>query len=162
MQGEKNILIIKRFNGEERYKVKSASWNFYLDNNLKTFCVYLKSDESLEIGEDTGSFFSSLNWELNYIDSKLKEEDLVKGFYAEIPEAYDEKKEGWITNFYYSSHEGTDKNSIKIIDRFEDKLLLELSGEVIDPNYYDGSKPNAVLLVQTWFDKKEGTKRSMN
>ena len=162
MQSEKDVLIIKRFNGVERYKIKSASWYFYIDNGLKTFCVYLRSDKAIQTQEDTGSFFYALNWELNYIDDNLKEEDLIPGFSVDIPEAYDEEKEGWITNFYYSSHEGTDNNSLKIIERTGDKLLLELSGEVIDPNYYDGSKPNAILLAQAWFDKNEKTKRSMS
>lgn len=156
------ILFMKRFNGIEQYQVKETFWNLYNDAGMITLCLSLSSDKAIEQEEDTASFFGLLSWELNLIDEKLADNKLQAGFSAVIPEAYDESKEGWITNFYYSSHEGSDNNKIEILDRKDDQLLLKLTGEIMDVNYYDNSKPKSQLLLEAWFEHDEKTMRSMS
>jgi len=159
---ELGVLAMQRFNGIEKYKLNSATWNLYRDEGKMTLCLRIDSNEAIEPAEDTASFFRSLNWELNLVDEKLTDGDLVSGFSATIPEAYDESKDGWITNFYYASHEGSENNRIEILEREGDKLLIKLEGEINDVNYYDGSKPNSQLVVQAWFDRNKTTMRSLN
>ena len=152
---------MKRFNGVEKYEIKSATWNIYRDEDKINMCLLVESDQAISQAEDTESIFQMLHWELNLVEKKLDEEQLQTGFKAKIPEAYDESRNGWITNFYFCEHEGSENNTIHIIETDKDKLLIRITGEITDVNYYDGSKDNSLLLVETWFTKNNSTMRSM-
>ena len=156
------ILLMKRFNGDEKYRIQAATWNLYNDNEKMNLCLLIESDEAIAQSEDTASYFQMLNWELNLVEKSLEDSQLQSGFTANIPEAYDEDGDGWITNFYFVEHQGSENNKIEIIERQGDQLLIRVSGEIPDVNFYDGSKPHATLLVETWFTKDENTRRSMN
>jgi len=103
-----------------------------------------------------------LSWELNLVEDVIEDKEIEAGFTAQIPEAYDESRNGWITNFYFAEHEGSENNHISILDRCGDELFVKITGEIIDVNYYDGSKPNSKIAVRTWFKVDENTMRSMN
>ena len=55
---------------------------------------------------------------------------------------------------YYCEHYPTEKNRVEVIDRDGDRLLLKISGECCDVNYYDGSKGNDELEITLWVDKE--------
>jgi hypothetical protein len=42
------------------------------------------------------------------------------------------------------------------------RVRLRLTGETIDVNYYDGSKPATKLSVDVWFDHNRDRGRSMS
>jgi len=67
-----------------------------------------------------------------------------------------------VTNFYYCSHEQTDDNVVEVLAVEGSRVLARLTGQTIDVNYYDGSKPPTLLSVQAWFAHDPGTKRSMS
>jgi len=156
-----NELLMKRFNGDEKYKIKTATWNLYKDNGLMNLCFLVESEEAIAQSEDTASFFQLLNWELNLVGKTIEENHLKGGFAAKIPEAYNEELDGWLTNFYFAEHEGSENNCIEILDRRYDELLIRITGEINDVNYYDGSKPRSKVVVQAWFKKNENTLKSV-
>jgi hypothetical protein len=161
---ENPLLILDRFNGTEGYPIELAQWNLYRDdtNGLMNLWIYLKMGKGIFQQEDTKSLGSEPNWELNYVDADLTAELLQAGFSCEIPECYDESKDGWVTNFYFCAHEGTDRNAIKIIEAKNERIRFQICGETIDVNYYDGSKPAAKLSVDVWFERHRDGKRSMS
>lgn len=120
--------------------------------------VSLECDKAIKQFEDTEYTNTIPNWELNLVESEI---ELAEGFEANIPNGYDDGRGGWVTNFYAGSHDGSDKNTIKVIKRDGDRLLLRLTGEIVDPNFYGNSKPRSKLLVETWFTKNDEGKRSM-
>lgn len=79
-----------------------------------------------------------------------------------VPKGYDETLGGYVTNFYYCSHEGSDSNQVEILAVEDDRLLIRLRGETMDVNYYDGSKPATVISAETWFFHNAETMRSMD
>jgi len=157
-----NILYVTRFNGTEEYEISKSTWNIYEDDGKINLCIYLDSKKAIKQNEDLVDGFQGLNWELNLVKKILKDKELIKGFKAKIPEGYDEKCDGWITNFYYFEHDGSDKNTIEIVQRKGEKLLIKLTGEIVDVNFYDDSKPKSKLTALAWFSKDSETTRSMS
>jgi hypothetical protein len=49
-----------------------------------------------------------------------------------------------------------------VIERFGDKLLIRVSGEIIDVNHAMDTVPRSKLLIQTWFEKDTDGERTMN
>jgi hypothetical protein len=162
---EHRILVLERFNGFESYPIELAEWNLYKDekNGMMNLWICLSAGAGTIQHEDTEYLNGKPNWELNLVEPNLSEESIRSGFTATIPECYDESRDGWITVFYFCSHEGTDKNTIEIIevDVDGDRVRFRIGGETIDVNYYDGSKPPTKLTVDGWFQRNRDGKRSM-
>ncbi len=110
-------LHMERFCGPEVYEVVDAGWNLYPDEDdgVITLCISLQCGEAIKQCDDTEYIGGSPYWELNLVDNSLTEARLAPGFRAEIPKGYDESRGGWITNFYFSEHAGSDKNTIEIL-----------------------------------------------
>ncbi len=159
---KESILYVARFNGVEEYELSKATWNLYEDDGKMNLCIFLDSEKALKQNEDLSDGFQGLNWELNLVKKSLKDQELIKGFKAKIPEGFDEKSDSWITNFYYFEHDGSDKNTIEIVEREGEKLLINLTGEIVDVNFYDDSKPKSKLSTLAWFKKNPETIRSMS
>ena len=157
-----NRFLVKRFSGPELFKVTKAHWNLYEDEGRNNLTLYLECDGGVALTEEISYCSEYCNWELNLWESNLSEEQLVPGFKAKIPSGYDESKDGWITNFYFTEHDGSDNNEIEIIKKENERLLIKITGEITDLNFYDGSKPNSKLCVQTWFTKSSEVARSIS
>ena len=56
------------------------------------------------------------------------------------------------TNSGYSEDQKTINNTIEIIAVKNDRLQLLLTGEGVDINDYDNSKPPFKIIVETWFE----------
>ncbi|WP_395746142.1 hypothetical protein [Prosthecobacter sp.] len=157
-------LILERFCGREVHPVVRATWNLYRDEDMErmTLCINLKAGTGTTLHEDTQELHAKPSWEINLVEPGLVEAMLVSGAEWAVPEGYDESRGGYVTNFYYCSHEPSDDNHIHILAVDGDRLLLSLSGETIDVNFYDGSKAPTKLFVKTWFSRDDDTCRSMS
>lgn len=156
-------LHMQRFKGLEIYEIESARWNLYQDQNPAAInlCICVDCSKAIQQFEDTEYVGGAPAWELNLVEPVLDETSLVTGFSADIPQSFDDSRGGWITHFYFSRYEGSEKNRIEILARDGDRLLLRLTGEIIDVNHYDDSKPRSQVTVQTWFVRDAKTQRSM-
>ena len=148
----------------KKYEVKTANWNLYTDeeDGVRNLWLKIKLGDSITQSEDTRFYSGVAHWELNLVEKQLEDGALDSGFRAEIPVGYDESRGGWITNFYFVSHEGSDKNVIDVIERAGDKLLIRVSGEIIDVNHAMDTVPRSKLLIETWFEKDADGERTMN
>lgn len=158
-----DTLHMQRFKGLESYQIESAKWNLYRDEDPQgmNLCLRVECSKAIKQFEDTAYVGGKPDWELNLVQPVLEDSSLHTGFKAEIPASYDESRGGWITNFYFTSHEGSEKNQVEVLSRDGDRLLIRLTGEIVDVNHYDDSKPRSKVSVTTWFSKDEKTKRSM-
>jgi len=161
---ERPELHMERFNGLEIYEIEEARWNLYHDEEDGKMNLWLSvaCGEAIKQFDDTEEIGGEPQWELNLVEPKLTEAALVPGFRAAIPDGHDESRGGCVTNFYFAEHDGSDKNTIDIIKTEGSKLLIRLTGEIVDVNYYDDSKSRSKLLVETWFDRDPDGRRSMS
>ena len=157
-------LILDRFCGREIHTITSATWNLYRDDELErmTLCIHLEAGPGSTLHEDTKELDAEPWWELNLVEEDLSEASLAAGSQWTLPDGYDESRGGSLTNFYYCSHEPSDDNHIEILAVDGDRLLLRLSGETIDVNFYDGSKDTTKIHTETWFTRDPKTFRSMS
>jgi hypothetical protein len=154
---EQSLLKLLRFCGEELYPINKATWHIYKneEDNINELWLDIEVGVGIALHEDTEYIKAKPHWELTYKDENLDENNLQVGFKAEIPSGYDEEVDDNVTNFYYCEHEPTDNNTIEILAVDKNKLLIRVTGECTDVNFYDGSKPNNRLFVETWFEHNE-------
>lgn len=158
-----NMLIIDRFCGRELYPIVQARWNLKYSSSLEMmdFCISIYAGIGTQLSEDTVGHRVKPSWEVNVIESTLTQESLVAGAIFEVPEGYDESKDGHITQFYYFSYNTSDANRVEILAVDGNRLHLRVNGEMEDFNYYDGSKPPNKIYAEMWFDKDAEIGRSM-
>lgn len=160
---EQPLLVLQRFCGRETYPIVSATWNIFHDEGLdmRTLCIQLRAGAGIELQEDTRVLRAEPSWELNYVSNELNESSVKSGAKFSVPQGYDEALGGYVTNFYYCSHEATDDNLIEILAVEGSTLLVRLTGRTTDVNFYDGSRPPTRLSVELRLIRNEETQRSM-
>lgn len=160
---EQALLVLQRFCGRETYPVVRGTWNIFHDEGLDvpTLCIQLNAGPGVELQEDTKDLRAEPAWEINYVSSTLKESSVEPGAKFSVPLGYDEALGGYVSNFYYCSHEATDENLIEILAVEGSTLLVRLSGRTTDVNFYDGSRPPTRLSVEVRLTRDANTQRSM-
>lgn len=161
MENKRDVLRLIRFNGEEQYPIIRATWSIYYDDELKKndLCILAEAGEGIVLNEDTKGSNVSPCWKLNYIADGFDKDSLKPGFSVTIPEGYVEAKSGYITSFYYYEDQETNNNTIEIIAVENDRLKLRVTGEGVDINDYDNSKPPCKIIIETWFQYDDETTR---
>jgi hypothetical protein len=147
-----NLLKLVRFCGDEYFPIIKATWFINKCDEFDELWFEIEAMEGTVLCEDTKQLNGKPNWQLTCVIKKLDRNDLKTGFMVEIPNGYDEKIDDTITNFYYCEHQQTDNNLIEILETDGEKLYARITGETMDVNYYDGSKPNNKIIVETWFE----------
>jgi hypothetical protein len=149
---QKNSLKLIRFCGDEYFPIIRATWFINKGNEFDELWFEIETTEGTILSEDTKKLNAKPHWQLTYITKKLDRNNLRIGFKAEISNGYNEEIDDTITNFYYCEHQQTDNNLIEILKTDGEKLYVRITGETMDVNYYDGSKPNNKIIVETWFE----------
>ena len=139
-----NTLVLKRFCGEEYYPIDSAGWSIW---NSTVLCVEMWFQEGRNLHEDTEYLAQEPGWELYFSIPSMNGDDVKPGLVLEKKDISDG------THFYYCEHQPTLNNHLEVLDRDGDRLLLRITGECCDVNYYDGSKGNNVLEITAWMEK---------
>ncbi|MFT3880883.1 MAG: hypothetical protein QM703_14625 [Gemmatales bacterium] len=161
---ETPVLFLDRFCGREVYPIIRASWNLYQSEQLglSNLCLLIDAGYGTVLHEDSETLAAKPQWEVNCIQSSLDLSSLTPGAHFTVPDGYNESQGGYVTNLYYCEHEVSDNHKIEIVKREGDQLLIRMTGETIDINFYDGSKPPTILSVETWFKHDPMTMRSMS
>ena len=156
-------LILDRFCGREKHPVAKATWNLYPNEKLgmMNLCLLVEAGRGTLLHDDTEALDAEPWWEVDVLETHLSASSLVPGAKFSVPSGFDETRGGYITNFYYCEHESTDNNAVEILAVEDTRLLIRITGETIDVNFYDGSKSPTKLFIETWFNRDPGTMRSM-
>jgi hypothetical protein len=157
------LLVLDRFCGRETHPITEGRWNLYHDDelDLPTLCIRLRAGPGRGLHEDTQTLHAQPHWELNVVQAGLVPATLQAGATFTIPDGCDDDQGGYVTNFYYCSHESSEANRIEILARHGDTLRVRLRGETVDVNYYDGSRPPTVLSAELDLTHDPQTRRSM-
>lgn len=157
------VLLIGRFCGPEEYPVVSATWNVHHDINsgMPNLVFFIETERGTILNDDTQALDGKPHWQINCVNAINEVEDIVVGLVVNEPDGYDEDRGGHLTNFYYCQHVTSEKNQIQIIAIEGERIFARVTGEVIDVNYYDDSKPRSTLFVETWFERSQDTLRSV-
>jgi len=162
---EDATLFLDRFCGREEYPVEAAMWSLYRDEfdyeEVSNLCLRVRAGAGTILHEDTQTLNGRPHWEVNLVQTRLEREALVDGAVFEVPEGYDESLDGHLTNFYYCEHEGSERNRIEVLAADGDRLRIRLTGETVDVNFGDGSKPPTRLSVECWFEHNASGRRSI-
>jgi len=95
---------------------------------------------------DTKALNAQPHWKFGAEQAGLTDNMLKQSFFSALPDAFD------ATDFYHTSHQSSQKNTVEILDWDEKgRLLIRLCGKIDDVNYYDGSKPKSKLQLPAWF-----------
>lgn len=147
MSGDRtDTLILKRFCGEEYYPLETAAWSVYSNT---TFCVEMQFAEGTNLHEDTAELDEMPGWELYFNIPPMTEEDIRPGMSLEDKDCREDE-----THFYYCEHLPTANSHLEVLDRKDDRILVRITAECCDVNYYDGSKGNNGLEITAWIDKE--------
>ena len=147
----KNSFKLIRFNGTEEYSFKNGTIEFYEKDNKKYLGFRIKTDKCLSFLLDTKE-----QKQLPKYSVEIEVEDygkLVSGAEFELENSYNDKTEKYYSNLYYFEHQEVNKNKIRILDAKEGGYLVRITGETIDINHYDGSKPFAKIEIIGYFEK---------
>ena len=160
-------LFLDRFCGREEYPVEAATWCLYRDDGfddeeVSNLCLCVRASAGTKLHEDTETLGARPRWEVNLVQAHLERDDLAPGAVFEIPEGYDESRDGHLTNFYYCEHEGSERNRIEVLAADDDRLRIRLTGGTVDVNFGDGSKPATSLSVECWFEHDAASRRSIS
>ena len=130
-------LVLKRFCGEEYYLVDSSSYSIK-DNKL---LITVNFREGTNLHEDTKELMEEPSLSLSFDLSN----SLEKGIVLNNPDNND-------TYFYYCEYIDLSNIRLEILDIKNNQILIKLSAECTDINYYDGSKGNDSLTLTAWID----------
>jgi hypothetical protein len=145
-------LILRRFNGTETYDIISAAMLLYTAE--RGFCLNLEIECDLQgtkTTTDTVDFPAAPNIEVSIYREQFDTSDLV-GQTFKVPSTYDDEFGDYVSRFYYYEHEGIDNNVIEFLAREQDgRYHVHWTGTAMDPNFYDGSKPDTVVEIDARF-----------
>ncbi len=143
--------VLHRFNGDEIYRLKSAAIQLaqYEGRPRLTFAVETE-EEAIQTSPDTADFPTTPNAEASVILDHFDKEHLV-GRQFLVPTGYDEKFGDYVAMLYYYEHDDLNNNVIEVLDRDGDSFHVRWTATATDVNYYDGSKPDAKIVIEGLF-----------
>lgn len=131
-----NTLIIRRFCGKEYYPLQNGTWS--IDNGK--FSVEMNFGPGTNLHEDTADLDEEPSWNLYFDITRITNESIESGL---VLNGANEDE----TYIYYGECTPTFKNYLEILEKTDDSILVKVTGECCDVNYYDGSKGNNTLEI---------------
>ncbi len=160
-QAMPNEIILDRHCGRETFPITSATWNVAVDDELgePALCVRVEAASGPTINPYDADevFHAQPHWEITVRAPGLGDAPPTQGQRFELASGCDDETDGYVTNFYYFSHEQSDANVIEVLEVDGRRLRLRLAGQ-----RYDSSAKNTPinLRVETWFEHDPQTERS--
>ena len=149
-------IVLKRFNGDEVWQITDASFSIApAENSDKSVLNFWAQSEH-------GSLLSK-PLEDTYVDGGvtieidlkvLPSDDKLVGKIWTLPESKEET-EDYYSNFYCYEHEFLSAGTFKVLSEKEGYFQVELRATCTDPNYYDGSKPETTIVIESWIKKQD-------
>lgn len=144
-------LTLHRYNGDEVYKIEIAVISIEEINGRTYLSLEIETNGRVEKSlPDTAGLQAKPSAQITIPVEELEESNLV-GKNFSLLNSYNEVTNDYLATIYYVEHEPLESNEIEIVSRKKDKWLVKWSGLTKDVNYYDGSKPNTRVEIESWF-----------
>lgn len=144
-------LTLHRFNGDEAFSVSEATILYFCDEQGATVQFEVKTEaEPVKTLPDTRDLRGHAHGIWQFSLPSFNPGEIVGKIFS-IPQGYDETSEEYLALFYYVDHQPIDSNEIRILGRDGDLFRVQITGQVPDINYYDGSKPPTTVVIDASF-----------
>ncbi len=143
--------VLHRFNGDEIYRLKSATIQLaqYEGRPRLTFAVETE-EGAIQTSPDTADFPTTPNAEASVILDHFDKEHLV-GRQFLVPTGYVEQFGDYVAMLYYYEHDDLNNNVIEVVGRDGDLFHVHWTATATDVNYYDGSKLDTEIVIAGMF-----------
>lgn len=166
---EIGVVYVKRFNGNETYRIDSAIWQllgyqpsfqamvreeYAKKNEILNFLVrpenhqkrlfFRFSCQPLQQQDDTENRINDWSVEISYLSENLSYLKLVQGF--KLIQTLDNEND-FETNMYFGDHQEATANKIEILDRQDTTLKVKLKFATEDFNGYYDPKQEVELIA---------------
>jgi hypothetical protein len=147
-------LTLHRYNGDEIFEINKAVIQIVKNNGKSWLVIEISSDGTIVKGlPDTVNLGAMPSAQIAIPVEESEIENLVGKKFL-LPNAYDEEIADYLSTIYYVEHEPLEGNEIEFISKKKNKFLLKWLGQTKDVNYYDGSKPNTRVEIESWVTRE--------
>ena len=149
-----NTLRLERFCGREVYGVEAAEVFLNLPDEDEEGIVLnleFRCGKAIETTTPEAERDADLQpiIEVNVPIPSLAADELV-GTTIRIQKSQNEERGTW-NRIYTFEHVDLRNISVSFVELSENTCRVSLTGRTQDPNYYDGSKPETIVKLQSWF-----------
>ncbi|MCY9663349.1 hypothetical protein P5G65_36345 [Paenibacillus chondroitinus] len=145
-----NQFILRRFNGTEIFNVSSATVTAKQSDEGISLWFEVETDSTaIQRNSDTESMGGSPNASFYLIVNDIEE---ITNTNITIPTSYNNELQDYVTTIYYYDHNDINNNIISIKRVDSSSFYVKWNGTTMDCNFYDGSKPETQIEIETIFN----------
>lgn len=144
-------LSLSRFNGTERFAIETARMFTVGDaDDIKLWFEIETVQDGAKQNEDTKPYPAAPKAELGIALGDFSADSLVgRDFYHVGPTS--DNEDSCDSLFHYYEHQPLQNNHVVVSKRDRDTFKVRWSATTQDVNYYDGSKPDAIVEIDADF-----------
>ena len=148
---ELGTLTLHRFNGDEVFGLSEATIRASPDGDDVLLNLAVNTHQCpIKTLPDTEELRAWPNAEVTVRVPRAQLASLV-GRRFSVPKAWDEAEGDHVSRIYYCEHEDLNENEVEFLELSGDALKVRWTGTTTDVNYYDGSKPDTRVVIESWF-----------
>jgi hypothetical protein len=148
---ELGTLTLHRFNGDEVFGLSKATIRAHPEGDDVVLYLYVDTHQRpIKTLPDTEELNAWPNAEVTIRVPRAQFASLV-GRRFSVPKSWDDAVEDHVSCIYYCEHEDLNDNEIEFLESSGDAFKVRWTGITTDVNYYDGSKPDTRVVVESWF-----------
>jgi hypothetical protein len=150
---ETDMLRMIRKGAAQHYPIKSATWGFSkpAPYAVPVLSLAVETEKQVSIFPEDRKWPRKQSWQIDIWTRGLHDDMLISGSQFSINDWFDEFTGIIYTAFHDEELEGTQPNTIKIVSREGDFLMLSIEGFI---RYATASMPPTRITVDARFTKK--------
>jgi hypothetical protein len=144
-------IILHRFNGDEKFELGEAL--IQIEKVGKKYSITLIANTNGKVIQglpDTRDLPAQPSAQINVL-TKISDPENLTGEKFSLPSSFDKQNKDYVSTIYYLEHEPLEANEIEVTAKKKHKYFIKWSGKTKDVNYYDGSKPDTLVMITGWF-----------
>lgn len=148
---ELGTLTLHRFNGDEVFGLSRATIHAHPEGDEVVLYLYVNTHQQpIKTLPDTEGLNAWPNAEVTVRVPRSQFESLT-GRRFSVPKSWGEALDDHVSCIYYCEHEDLNENEVEFLERRGDGFKVRWTGTATDVNYYDGSKPDTRVVIESWF-----------
>jgi hypothetical protein len=148
-----NYLHIYRFNGTERFAIGTARcFTVGTGDELTLWFEIETVSDGSQTCSDTAEYAATPSAELGILVDDFNLNTIAGREFHHAGTA-DDEEDSCTSLFYYYEHQPLRENHVTVISRIDDRTLrIRWTARTQDVCYYDGSKPDAIIEIESNFE----------